>query len=115
MSALTAAPEKHPGGEDGQPADHHNNHSSSPQQEEEQDGVEEEAQHRQLQLLKETARELEQERFEEEEREARLRALRLLTPEEYLRQTGVSGAMEEALGAVASLRPFDPVNLFSDM
>lgn len=119
MSALSAAPANPPEGEDvGQQAEHHppgrqggGNHS----QQHDEDVDDEEEQHRQLHLLKETAHELERERFEEEEREARLQALRALTPEEYLQQTGVSSAMEEALGLVAGLRPYDPLSLFSDM
>ena len=47
--------------------------------------------------------------------ESRMRMLRLLTPEEYLQQTGASRAIEEALGLVASLRPQNPLDLFAAM
>ncbi|CAM9415581.1 unnamed protein product [Ascophyllum nodosum] len=45
--------------------------------------------------------------------ESCMRMLRLLTPEEYLQQTGASRAIEEALGLVASLRPQNPLDLFA--
>lgn len=72
----------------------------------------EEEKHRHLQVFQETSQQLER---EEEEREARLLSLRNLTPEEYLQQTGVSNAMEDALGLVVGLRPYNPLVLFSDM
>jgi len=71
--------------------------------------------HQLLKHVKDSAQRLEQERLEEEERQSRLLALRNLTPEEYLQQTGVSAAMEEALGFVARLRPSDPLSMLSEM
>lgn len=44
-----------------------------------------------------------------------IQLLRALTPEEYLHQTGTSSAMEEALGRVAELRPYNPFELFAEM
>ncbi|CAM9939354.1 unnamed protein product [Ectocarpus sp. 4 AP-2014] len=86
------------------------------EQEQEQEEEGEEQQRQQLQVLvTETVQQLERERLEEEEREERLLALRNLSPEDYLQQTGVSGAMGEALGVVAALRPANPLCLFSDI
>lgn len=58
---------------------------------------------------------LEQENIKEQERKERLLVLQNLSPEEYLGQTGVANAMEEALGLVVGLRPYNPLKLFSDM
>lgn len=92
------------------------NHQEHDDDEEQQEEEEEEQQRQQLQVLvTETVQQLERERLEEEEREERLLALRNLPPEEYLQQTGVSVAMDEALGVVAALRPANPLSLFSDM
>lgn len=52
---------------------------------------------------------------QDQDRVARSKALRSMSPEEYLLQTGVSAVMENALGLAAGSRPADPLGMFADM
>lgn len=57
----------------------------------------------------------EQNQLEEKDSHSHTNTTKNLTPEEYLQHTGVSSAIEKALGLVATLRPFDPLHLFATM
>lgn len=76
------------------------------------EGLDEE---RRQQEREEQNAQLARDRLEQQERDVRLDALRNLSPEEYLDQTGVSVVMQEALGLLAELRPCTPLQTFSDM